>query len=283
MPTRLCALGANDTVELEHVRGFFRQYAAWLGVDLSFQGFADEIANLPGAYGAADGRLFYAEVDGKPAGCVGIRRVSEGDAWVHGDRDRLVQVLTNLLSNAVRFSPPQAAITVSVGPAGPGKVRFPVADDGPGVPPEQVEHLFRRFAQVGDPRRRGSGLGLAICKAIVEQHGGTIGLGEGRGGVFQFEIRAARELPSSDLLSDLRAAYRASLPEQIEGLIRLLYQGSGDALQAVHRLHGTAGTYGVHDVRASSAELELALRAGPLEPQVRDRYAAALRAAVSRS
>ena len=78
MPSRLCALGADDTTELEHVRGFFRQYAAWLGVDLSFQGFADEIANLPGAYGAADGRLFYAEVDGQPAGCVGIRRSSEG-------------------------------------------------------------------------------------------------------------------------------------------------------------------------------------------------------------
>ena len=78
MPFRLCALGADDTTELEHVRGFFRQYAAWLGVDLSFQGFADEIANLPGAYGAADGRLFYAEVDGQPAGCVGIRRFSEG-------------------------------------------------------------------------------------------------------------------------------------------------------------------------------------------------------------
>ena len=78
MPSRLCALGADDTTELEHVRGFFRQYAAWLGVDLSFQGFADEIANLPGAYGAADGRLFNAEVDGQPAGCVGIRRFSEG-------------------------------------------------------------------------------------------------------------------------------------------------------------------------------------------------------------
>ena len=78
MPSRLCALGADDTTELEHVCGFFRQYAAWLGVDLSFQGFADEIANLPGAYGAADGRLFYAEVDGQPAGCVGIRRFSEG-------------------------------------------------------------------------------------------------------------------------------------------------------------------------------------------------------------
>jgi len=78
MPSRLCALGADDTTELEHVRGFFRQYAAWLGVDLSFQGFADEIANLPGAYGGPHARLFYAEVDGQPAGCVGIRRFSEG-------------------------------------------------------------------------------------------------------------------------------------------------------------------------------------------------------------
>ena len=67
MPSRLCVLTAADTAELGHVRGFFRQYAAWLGVDLSYQGFADEVANLPGAYGEADGRLFYAEVDGKPA------------------------------------------------------------------------------------------------------------------------------------------------------------------------------------------------------------------------
>ncbi|EPZ17278.1 GCN5 family acetyltransferase [Thauera terpenica 58Eu] len=74
----LRALSASDTTELEHVRQFFRNYAAWLGVDLSFQGFADELANLPGAYGEADGRLFFAEIDGRPAGCVGIRRFSEG-------------------------------------------------------------------------------------------------------------------------------------------------------------------------------------------------------------
>ena len=78
MSMSLRALSASDTTELEHVRQFFRNYAAWLGVDLSFQGFADELANLPGAYGEADGRLFFAEIDGRPAGCVGIRRFSEG-------------------------------------------------------------------------------------------------------------------------------------------------------------------------------------------------------------
>ncbi len=78
MSTSLRTITAADTAELAHVRQFFRNYAAWLGVDLSFQGFADEVANLPGAYGAEDGRLFFAEVDGRAAGCVGVRRFSEG-------------------------------------------------------------------------------------------------------------------------------------------------------------------------------------------------------------
>jgi carbonic anhydrase len=78
MTTELRVLTASNTAELEQVRQFFRNYAAWLGVDLSYQGFADEVANLPGAYGEADGRLFYATFGGQPAGCVGIRRFSEG-------------------------------------------------------------------------------------------------------------------------------------------------------------------------------------------------------------
>ena len=63
MTSRLRALTASDTSELEQVRQFFRNYAAWLGVDLSFQGFADEVANLPGACGEADGRLFFAKLE----------------------------------------------------------------------------------------------------------------------------------------------------------------------------------------------------------------------------
>jgi carbonic anhydrase len=78
MTSTLRVLGESDTTELEHVRQFFRNYAGWLGVDLGFQNFDAEMASLPGAYSAPEGRLFYAELDGKPAGCVGVRKFSEG-------------------------------------------------------------------------------------------------------------------------------------------------------------------------------------------------------------
>jgi carbonic anhydrase len=78
MALSIRALSADDTVELDHVRQFFRTYAAWLGVDLCFQGFDEEMASLPGAYAAPQGRLFYADADGQPAGCVGLRPLSEG-------------------------------------------------------------------------------------------------------------------------------------------------------------------------------------------------------------
>ena len=78
MPVQLRILGADDHVELEQVRQFFRNYAAWLGVDLDYQNFGEEMASLPGAYAAPAGRLFFAEFEGRPAGCVGIRPSSDG-------------------------------------------------------------------------------------------------------------------------------------------------------------------------------------------------------------
>jgi len=74
----LRVLGDDDQAEIEHVRQFFRNYAAWLGVDLAYQNFGEEMAALPGSYSAPSGRLFFAELDGKPAGCVGIRSATEG-------------------------------------------------------------------------------------------------------------------------------------------------------------------------------------------------------------
>lgn len=71
-------IGAGDTAELEQVRQYFRNYAAWLGVDLSYQNFDEEMASLPGRYTEPQGRLFYAEHEGKGAGCVGIRQLDEG-------------------------------------------------------------------------------------------------------------------------------------------------------------------------------------------------------------
>jgi carbonic anhydrase len=72
-------LTTNDSDALEQVRQYFRNYAGWLGVDLSYQNFEQEMASLPGAYTAPEGRLFFAQVDGRPAGCVGVRPLPESD------------------------------------------------------------------------------------------------------------------------------------------------------------------------------------------------------------
>jgi carbonic anhydrase len=79
MPLTLRTLSADDAQALEHVRQFFRNYAGWLGVDLSYQNFDQEMASLPGAYAAPQGRLFYAELDGRPVGCVGVRPLNDSD------------------------------------------------------------------------------------------------------------------------------------------------------------------------------------------------------------
>ncbi|KAF0165830.1 MAG: carbonic anhydrase [Rhodocyclaceae bacterium] len=76
--TAIRVLGAENVAELEQVRQFIRNYAGWLGVDLCFQNFDEEMASLPGRYAAPEGRLFYAEVNGRGAGCVGIRPLAEG-------------------------------------------------------------------------------------------------------------------------------------------------------------------------------------------------------------
>jgi PAS domain S-box-containing protein len=114
---------------------------------------------------------------------------------VQGDEERLVQVLVNLLSNAVKFSPEGGSVTIEAAP-GDGGIEFRVSDQGRGIPESYREIIFNRFQQVeaSDSRQKGgSGLGLAICKAIVEQHGGSIGVESqpGRGSTFWFRIPAA--------------------------------------------------------------------------------------------
>jgi PAS domain S-box-containing protein len=109
-----------------------------------------------------------------------------------GDPDRIIQTLTNLLGNAVKFSPPQSTIRVSVQKSG-SDVVFEVADRGRGIPSNKLESIFERFQQVdaSDSRDKGgSGLGLAICRAIVQQHGGKIAVKseKGAGSTFTFAI-----------------------------------------------------------------------------------------------
>jgi len=109
------------------------------------------------------------------------------------DSDYIVQVLINLLSNALKFSPSGGQVTLVVETEGVDRVKFQVVDQGPGIPEEFRSRLFNRFEQAtaDDARvRGGSGLGLSIAKSIVEQHGGSIGVDSlpGRGSSFWFVI-----------------------------------------------------------------------------------------------
>jgi CheY-like chemotaxis protein len=92
---------------------------------------------------------------------------------VHGDEERLLEVLENLIANAVKFTPPGGSITVGAGARG-DQVLLWVKDNGPGIPSEQLPHIFDRFWQATKTERRGLGLGLSICRGIVKAHHGLI-------------------------------------------------------------------------------------------------------------
>jgi signal transduction histidine kinase len=118
-----------------------------------------------------------------------------GDTDVVADRDRVVQVITNLLTNAIKFSPIGGTVTIAV-ERDRREVVFSVTDDGRGIPPELHEAVFERFAQVdaSDTRQRGgSGLGLAIARRLVESHGGRIWVRSslGAGSTFYFTLPSA--------------------------------------------------------------------------------------------
>jgi two-component system OmpR family sensor kinase len=97
----------------------------------------------------------------------------EAPLEVTGDEQRLHQVVTNLLTNARKHTPPGTTVTVTGRPDG-----FDVHDDGPGFPAEFVDKAFERFARVDEARERtgGAGLGLSLVEAIVHSHGGTVTL-----------------------------------------------------------------------------------------------------------
>jgi signal transduction histidine kinase len=113
---------------------------------------------------------------------------------VHGDRDRLEQVLGNLLENAVKYSPEGSEITISVDDRGDSVVTS-VCDRGIGIPSDELAQVFERFhrgRQVSSTNYGGLGLGLYITKEIVERHGGSIWVDsrEGSGTTFYFSLAA---------------------------------------------------------------------------------------------
>jgi two-component system phosphate regulon sensor histidine kinase PhoR len=124
----------------------------------------------------------------------GVRLVNAltGPVPVRADQNRMAQVMTNLLANAISYGRPGGTCTVSSFALGDQLV-VEVSDDGIGISAEHLPRLFERFYRVGKSRARnegGSGLGLAIVKHIIEAHGQTITVKstEGKGTVFSFTL-----------------------------------------------------------------------------------------------
>jgi len=110
-------------------------------------------------------------------------------AVVHGDPERLRQILDNLVSNAVKYGKPNRAINIDIKVA-PSGISIAVSDHGPGIPPAELPRIFDRFHRVSGQAGRGHGLGLYISAALARLHGGTIAVESelGRGTTFALEL-----------------------------------------------------------------------------------------------
>lgn len=154
-----------------------------------------EVGRLPMRRERMDLQTLIREVTGRYEELISPRRLKlelEATAPIYGDPSRLAQVMENLLNNAVKFTPPQGAITVRLGTRGQA-AEMAVADTGIGIPKTEQRRLFERFSQVTVPMeegKRGTGLGLAIVKEIVNLHGGTVRISseQGKGATFIVSI-----------------------------------------------------------------------------------------------
>lgn len=146
---------------------------------------------------------------------VRLELVSVPSIEVNIDRDRLQQVLTNLVSNAIKFSPKGGSVRVTLSRAKTGELVVSVTDSGPGIKPEDRDMIFEKFRQgtsASNPLVKGTGLGLAIAKALVAEHGGGIGVEStvGVGSTFWFSLPKWRDseaaMPGRETGSDKKAA-----------------------------------------------------------------------------
>jgi CheY-like chemotaxis protein/anti-sigma regulatory factor (Ser/Thr protein kinase) len=157
-----------------------------------------------------------------------------GPAVVDGDRTRLVQVVGNLLGNAVEFTPRDGRVAVAV-EAGADTVTVEVSDTGPGIPAEALPHIFDRFRQAGEPAGgRGLGLGLAIVRTLVELHGGRVEVasdGPGRGARFVVTLPGSLALPRPG-----HPEATPGRPRRAEGLRVLLVEDEADGLEMLATL-----------------------------------------------
>jgi signal transduction histidine kinase/ActR/RegA family two-component response regulator len=153
------------------------------------------------------------------------------------DRERFAQIFSNLLGNAIKFTPAEGAIRVEVRRAD-REVRFAVKDSGPGIAPEELSRIFQKYWQRPQGGRGGVGLGLHIAKTLVDAHGGRIWVESqvGKGSTFFFTMPIALEqdapLPHGILIVDDDSEYRRGLAEALSGEGYPVFE-AGDGRQAL--------------------------------------------------
>lgn len=173
-------------------------------------------------------------------------------AKVHADSDRLAQVLTNLISNACKFSPPQSSVDIAVSARGE-RVRVDVIDHGPGISETFRKRIFQKFSQEDstDMRQKGgTGLGLSISRAIIEGLGGEIGFDTevGKGSTFYFYLPQWRDTTAPAAAPSARARL-------------LICEGDAEAGKRLQIMAEKAGYES--DIARSAAEVRSLLRARP--------------------
>jgi CheY-like chemotaxis protein len=209
-----------------------------------------------------------------------LEYVPSGVGPVSGDPERLQQVVWNLLSNSMKFTPSGGSVEVTLDRA-EDQARITVKDSGMGIPPEFLPHVFDRFRQADSSssrKYRGLGLGLAIVRHLTELHGGTVGAaspGDGQGSTFTIQIPlliasrtgAAGEEPADPQGSAAREV-RETAGADLQGLKVLVVDDEEDArflTASVLRRRGALVT-----AASSAAEAMVALEASPYDLLVCD-------------
>lgn len=124
---------------------------------------------------------------------VSLRAEGGEPLWIEGDGDRLIQVFTNLVDNAINHTPPGGSVHCTANAEAPGWVEIEIRDSGEGIPAEDLPHIFDRFYQADKARGGGkTGLGLAIVQEIVRAHGGEVGVDSAAGEGARFWLRLPR-------------------------------------------------------------------------------------------
>jgi len=213
------------------------------------------------------------------------QEIEAGAATVSGDPARLQQVAWNLISNAIKFTPPGGLVRISVTRSA-SHVQLVVTDSGSGIAPEFLPHVFDRFRQQdGTTTRRhgGLGLGLAIVRHLVELHGGSVRAesgGEGRGSAFTVLLPAAPAGPARppgphgnaearEAQADARVARPLfDCPDRLDGLRVLVVDDDADAREVLRA--GLAHCGAVVEVAGSAEEALAAVRASAPELLISD-------------